>query len=283
MNKRTIMLAVAGILAIGAGLLTFNYLSSANKQGAAVPERPVLVAAQAIPAHTAITPDMVHVVMRSADAIDPNALSNESQANGIVALANLPAGSAITSSNTSTVAMISLATRLHPGMRAISIPVDDVKDVSGMVQPGDHVDVIAIPPRVTTTQPKAYTILRDIEVLAVGGSVNFTNAAPQNGQNAAQQSDARTVTLEVTASQADLLAMADLNSVLRLALRTPREKAEFAKTEQIVFANPDPPSAPNAPAKPSGPAPDPRPHRVFLSPVVVIDGDRIDGPDGAQH
>lgn len=276
-NRRTILLIVAGILALGAGLLTFDYLSAANKHVAAAPPRDVVVALAAIPARMPITPNMISVVSRPSNDVEPDAMSSIAQTSGDVSLANIPAGATITESNTSRLSDVSLASRLAPGMRAVSIPVDDVKDVSGLLQPGDHVDVIAIPPRVSNAQPMAYTILRNIKVLALGGLVTVQVATPAPGQGVSEPADARTATLEVSPRQADILAMADINTVLRLALRNPHEATNSTPAEELVFQTTPSAAQGSAPSRRDPPAALKGPSAPLLSRVVVIDGDEILG------
>jgi pilus assembly protein CpaB len=273
MNRRTVLLVVAAILALGAGLLTFDFLASQGHQTAQSPPRAVLVANEPIAAHASISASMVQVVMRPSDAVDPDALSSPGQINGLTALGPIPAGGTLTISNTTRGESGAFAVHVHPGMRAVSIPVDDVKDVSGLVQPGDRVDVVAVPPRAGNAQPRAYAILRDIEVLAVGGVMQMgaPNPSPSPGQ-AAQPVEVRTVTLEVSPTQADTLAMSDINANLRLALRSPRD-AKVLMAEDINFPTTQVGSGP-APA--GGPVRQVDPPRRRISPVVVIDGDHID-------
>jgi pilus assembly protein CpaB len=162
---------------------------------------------------------------------------------------------------------------LDPGMRAVSIQIDKVKGVSGLVQPGDRVDIIAIPPRNGSELPPAATILRGIRVLAVGTTLETSSATPSP-----EEQSSATVTLEVTPHQADLLASADQNTVLRLALRSPREPLNSEPTESLQFpvtqvaaAQPARPAPPAAPA-PQQPHADPGPPH---SNIMIIDGDRI--------
>jgi pilus assembly protein CpaB len=272
-NRRTLTLVIAAVLAVGAGLLTFDYLLSVNKAPSS-PPRSVLVAAQDIPARAAITSDLVRVVTRPSDTVDPNALSNPGDvASGSEALIAIPSGSTITSANIGAPTAQASPVHLRAGMRAVSIPVDMVKAIAGLVQPGDLVDVIASPPRNPAGQPKAYTIMRSIRVLAVGSAVEaMSNASPPPP---GVDTDPRTITLEVTPSQADLLTMADLNATLRLALRSPTDKSRPLPSEDLVFAtqsmgggNPGP-AAPSKPGAPSGP------QRLSISPVTVIDGDQV--------
>lgn len=269
MNKRNVLLIVAAILAAGAGLLTFNYLSSANKSVAESPPRPVLVAAANIPAHAPLTTAMVNVVMRPSSDVDPSALSAPSDVSGDVALGPIPAGATITSSNTSKDEGLMQGIHLPHGMRAVSIPVDEVRDVSGLVEPGDKVDVIAVPPRIGSAQPTASRILSDVTVFAVGGMVGDVQGTPAPGGT---PNVPRSVTLEVTPSQADMLAMADLNATLRLALRPKGDRS--GATQSLVFGTQSFGSGPAAAAAPprSGPA-------VRYSSVEIIDGDHIGAPD----
>ena len=273
MNKRTLTLVIAAILAVGAGLLAFDYLTSVNKSASTAPPRGVVVAASDIPARTKITPEMVHQVTRPSDSVDPNALSNVDNVVGTMAMVSIPAGATITSSNTGKPMSMPLPVRLRPGMRAMSIPVDMVKSVAGMLEPGDYVDVVAVPPRGNSDQPKAYTIMRDVQVLAVGSMLENVTATPAPP---GVDTDPRTVTLQVTPHQADLLAMADLNSTLRLALRSSVEPASSQVVETMVFERQA--AAVSSPVQPQAKAADPapqKPHAPSISPVTVIDGDSV--------
>jgi pilus assembly protein CpaB len=278
MNRRPLILGLAAVLAAGAGLLAFDYVAASKHK--AEPPRTVLIASQPLHKNDPIVPAAVHLETRAAEAIDPGAFSQYSDVNGDVALADIPAGAALTNSNTGKVQALGTPVRLHKGMRAMSIAVDEVKDVSGIIQPGDHVDVIAVPPRMND-QPHAYAIIRNVVVLAVGGVIE-----PVPVSSPGQGSQIRSVTLEVTPKQADLLALADLNAVLRLTLRTPDETTRSEPTEHLVFATQQErapvAAAPVPAAAPVIPAPvQPQPQRPAQtqpdSPVTFILGDRVEG------
>jgi pilus assembly protein CpaB len=281
-NTRRTTLLIAIILAVGTGWLTLTYLSALRPANNA--QRPVLVATQEIPARSRITATMVSKEMRPAQGVDPDAIADPTQAVGSLALITIPSGGQITSSKVGTNVAIALPVRLEPGMRAVSIPVDRVKDVAGLVQPGDRVDVIAIPPaKQNGPPPKAVTIFRAVRVLAVGNAMENPSATPSP-----QEEQAATVTLEVTPRQADLLAWADANSTLRLALRSPREPThtEMAETLEIAGNTPQAPAAP-APAPmmpmPQAPMPPAKPvARALYGPVELIVGDQIVDPSTGQ-
>ncbi|MGU7781120.1 Flp pilus assembly protein CpaB [Burkholderia sp. PU8-34] len=113
-----------------------------------------------------------------------------------------------------------LAAALKPGMRAISVPVDDVSGNAGLIQPGDFVDVL-LTQQVggTATMPGAFeaeTVVRRARVLAVGSEFQRTKAASATDATAR----ARTVTLEVAPRTAQVVLVATRLGTLSLALRS---------------------------------------------------------------
>ncbi|HTD37827.1 MAG TPA: Flp pilus assembly protein CpaB, partial [Candidatus Limnocylindrales bacterium] len=196
------------------------------------------------------------------------------------------AGSTLTETKVGRPTEVGLTVRLRPGMRAVSIPVDRIKAVSGLIQPGDRVDVLASVPRGKGEPPKTFAIIRGAIVLAINSSLETAGATPSP-----DNANPGSVTLGITPEQAKLLTVADLNTVLRLALRSPQEPVRSLPPEQLQF--PDLGSAEPPPAPPAGNvapplAPYPYPVAAAAVPpardlggsgVTVIDGDRvISGP-----
>lgn len=284
MNVRRTTLLIAIVLAVGTGWLTLTYLSSIRP--AQNQPRQVLVTNQDIPARVRITDSMFHTETRSAETLQPDALSNPAQAVGTLALVTIPSGSQLTAADIGTNVPSALPVRLSPGMRAVSIPIDRVKGVSGLIQPGDRVDVIAIPPaKGNGAPPKAVTIFRGIRVLAVGTALENPSATPSPDEQSAA-----TVTLEVNPKQADLLAWADSNSTLRLALRSPRESIRSEPIELLSLAAgsdtapstlPEPMTPPAFNMGPPPPVAAAAPQRP-RSAVQLIVGDQIVDPGSAS-
>ena len=272
MNTRRTTLLIAIVLAVGTGWLTLSYISSLRSNNGE--PRQVLVATADIPAREHLTAAMFHSETRPASALEPDALSDPARAVGSLALVTIPAGAQLTSSQVGSNVASALPVRLQPGMRAISIPIDRVKGVSGLIQPGDRVDVIAIPPKVGDVPPKASTILRGIRVLAIGSSLESASATPSpDEQNAA------TITLEVNPKQANVLAWADTDASLRLALRSPREPIRSEPVQDLSFGTTTVPAMLPAPAAvppvAAPPVSTPAAPRPAWGPVQVIDGDKI--------
>ena len=110
-----------------------------------------------------------------------------------------------------------LAAVLEPGMRAVSIAVDSVSANSGLVLPGDRVDIILTQSISSNGAGRSHvgeTIARAVRVLAVGTSLN----APQDSKDVNDRPS--TVTLEVTPKQAEAVAVAAALGEIKLALRS---------------------------------------------------------------
>lgn len=274
MQPRTVRLLVASLIAaIGAALL-YAYLANVSHkpvQGV-VQNRSVLVAAADIAPRATITAEMLMAADRPVTDVEPDALGAQQQnlAVGAIALIGIPKGATISASRIGRPTQAGLDATLRRGTRALTIPVDRVKSVNGLIRPGDRVDVIAIVPARGPAGPVARTILRDIEVLALGSATDELGATP-----APDAAVAATATLEVTPSQADLLALADVNSQLRLALRPAGEPLRSEPVESVDFSIPAASAAPPTAAAPqAGPSMVPR-AAGGGSGVQIIDGDKI--------
>jgi pilus assembly protein CpaB len=116
-----------------------------------------------------------------------------------------------------------LAAALKPGMRAISVAVDDVSGNAGLIQPGDYVDILLTqqlrsdagvhvdPARSVETE----TVSERVRVLAVGSAFR----RPKDDESA-PNAKARTVTIEVTPANAQTITVAAHLGSLSLALRS---------------------------------------------------------------
>jgi hypothetical protein len=97
------------------------------------------------------------------------------------------------------------------GMRAMSVPVDEVADVAGFVAPHTRVDVLVA---VSATGPAdtsfSRIVLQNIEVVAVAQEIEHVKDEPQV---------VKVVTLLVTPVDAEKLALASREGTLRLAMR----------------------------------------------------------------
>ena len=82
-----------------------------------------------------------------------------------------------------------LAAVLDPGMRAMSIAVDETSSSAGLIFPGDRVDVIVthqlrIPGEAVGERRVSETVLEDVRVLAMGARLNGASDAEKEGDSA---------------------------------------------------------------------------------------------------
>ncbi len=120
-----------------------------------------------------------------------------------------------------------LASRIGPGMRAVSMEIDRVSGVSGMLSPGDRVDVIATNPLQDSKGSRiSRVILSGIKVLAVS----------YEGKNGKKEKTFRKGTATLLLSREDVLALAASEGAkLRLVKRNPSDESE-GEYETTVFS-----------------------------------------------
>ncbi len=112
-----------------------------------------------------------------------------------------------------------LAAVLDPGMRAITIPVDEATSNAGLIFPGDRVDLILT--RVDNENAgggvgtrSSRTVLRDLRVLAMGRNIAVLAALDAGAP------PVRTVTLEATPDGVQTVALVNELGKLSLSLRS---------------------------------------------------------------
>jgi pilus assembly protein CpaB len=114
----------------------------------------------------------------------------------------------------------SLSMKVPAGKRAISVPIDNISSVGGMVKPGDHVDIVGWvpipalgPDGKQTTQMSPMSLFQDVLVLAVGQ--DFTSGAKGSS------SSSNLITFALAPQEASLIAFVQEQGKIRLILRSP--------------------------------------------------------------
>jgi pilus assembly protein CpaB len=116
-----------------------------------------------------------------------------------------------------------MAAMIEPGMKAITVRVDDVVGVAGFVLPGDRVDVL-LTRQSAKSDAFSDTILQNIKVLAVDQMVD---------DKALKPTVARAITLQASTEQAQRLIVAQSVGTLTLVLR-PLGQAAQEPTQQVT-------------------------------------------------
>ena len=163
-------------------------------------------------------------------------------------------------------------------MRAISVKVNEVIGVAGFVVPGARVDVVATVRRADDAVTRV--LVSNVPVLTAG--TRYEQEKPKD----AKPIPSTVVTLMVTPSQAERIALASTEGQLTLMLRNPLDVAEPATpgahlarlVEDGAVLAPPPiavVSAPPRPAmKPAKPTPPPQMPMAAEPPVYTVEAIR---------
>ena len=120
-----------------------------------------------------------------------------------------------------------LSNRIPKGMRAMTIRENEAHSFSGLLRPGDRVDVLLTRRKPETEQFVTVPLLQNLLVLAVGDDVG----AAHDWEAGSRKSS---VSLLLTMQQAALLAHAQRDGTLRLVLRSDDDleiDESFAETD----------------------------------------------------
>jgi Flp pilus assembly protein CpaB len=117
----------------------------------------------------------------------------------------------------------SLAKQTPPGKRAITVMIDSLQAIGGLVNPGDYVDVIAhlsVPTgKKGAKESVTAMVFQDLQILAIN-----TNLDEVGAYEFQQKENKLRITFAVDPREAGLLAFAEMNGKLELVLRSPNEK-----------------------------------------------------------
>jgi len=215
MKRPVAFVVLAGVAALLASVLVYSALKKreAEVKAATATTCQIVVAAHDLPLGAKIDAAAVKMARWSRDSIPPGALTDASGAlNAFVKssmVENEPLVAAKLFTGDKTAGVMPLL--IPPGMRAVSVPVDEVSDIAGFVLPHARVDVLAAMTREGTNgKTIAKIVLQNVEVLAVAQEIEGRKDQPEL---------VRVVTLLVTPQDAEKLALASHEGSLRLAMR----------------------------------------------------------------
>lgn len=187
------------------------------------PRQAVLAASRPLRAGALLGPD--DLTARDIEDLAPAMIIDSAAARkaliGGMIRQNLPAGTVLQSDNVLRATDRGfLAAVLAPGKLAVTIGVDQVSGESGLIWPGDHVDVMLSQSLDTDAHAAAHrfaaeTLLSDLRVIATDQQL-MQGAA---GADAAER-NVRTLTLEVTSAQAERIVVAGRMGKLSVAVHS---------------------------------------------------------------
>lgn len=197
----------------------------------------VLIAKVDIPKGTAVKPEMLDTAIIPKQYIQPQAVTSLDRIADMVTIAPISKDEQITlnklAQSKEAVSFGGLSQATPVGKRAITISVDNFAALSGMVQAGDYVDVIAvlpIPMQNAEGKQEAQTavvpLFQNVLILAVGQELGGAGGAA-SGRERYRKEEKKTpsepITLALTPQEANLIAFVQEQGKLRLILRSPAD------------------------------------------------------------
>jgi pilus assembly protein CpaB len=201
----------------------------------------VVVASSNISPGTTLTGEHLEVVTLPASGIVEGALTERESLEGLRVRYPVAAGEQFTPAKVGQgTGEDNLALAVPPGKRAVAVEIEESSSVGGLIVAGDHVDVIGVLPgeqlQDEEIPSRAVILVQDVEVLAVAQTAQRPVARLDKDGNpivsdTAEGSlatrpdgdgtdpDAETITLAVNPEDAPLLALAQEEGRIWLALR----------------------------------------------------------------
>ncbi|HKE17976.1 MAG TPA: Flp pilus assembly protein CpaB [Kofleriaceae bacterium] len=219
MNSKPFVAAL--ILAAGGAALLWVYRQRFEAEVSGGPKIPVLVATGDIGLGDRIRPEHLGVRTIPISYLDERAV-RASAAEKVVGLrvrSRIKANESILWSDLSAAGRDSrdLAGMVQPGMRAVSVPATIASAFHGLLRPGDRVDLLLTTDRPGTKERVTFSLLQNVLVLAVGDDLGSSERVAQGMELTT------TVSVGVSAEQAQTLAFALDRGPLTLSLRNPED------------------------------------------------------------
>jgi pilus assembly protein CpaB len=232
--KTTIPLVVAVVLGLVAAIVASQLIKqrpvaqAADGQAAVMNLTEVVVAARDIAPGTELTTDDLRVMRIEAASAPQKVVVNPSAIFKRVAKLQIPAGQILHESLLAeSGAAAGLPGVIPPGFRAMTIEINEFTGVAGLLEPGNHIDVLARVSEPDNAGQSTRTIVQNIPILAVGASLmnkQATGEAPPVSPIIADappptKQMARSVTLLVTPEDAEKIDLATSTNNARIVLR----------------------------------------------------------------
>jgi pilus assembly protein CpaB len=278
-RRRIFIVFVLAITAGGAlALGTYNYVQPPDgAPPAGIPTRPVVVAASDLQIGAELRREDLRVIDWPANAAPQNAFTtmDEVVGRGLVmpVIENEPV---MPMKLAPKEAGAGLPPAIPPGLRAVSVRVNEVIGVAGYVLPGTRVDVLAtLTPTQDQVDVTSKVVLTNVQVLAAGTKI-------EQGADGDKPMPVSVVTLLVDPTEAERLTLASTEGKIQLALRNPLDLEAPTTTgiKPSALLGIAPPvrqvaknTAPRPPTGATKPAPAPAPGPDLPS-VEIIRGDK---------
>ena len=215
MNRTRLLMIGVLALALGAVVSLFVYKNLQGKgQSTIEAGADVIVAAGDIQVGSRVEDRDVRIAKFPASGLPAGAYSKKSQVLGRGVIIPITRGEFILPSKLAPEnAGAGLPALIPPGMRAVSVRVNEVVSVAGFVGPGTRVDVLLTGTPNGSTEPQTTTVLQNVAVIASGHTLE------RNANGEAQNTPV--ITLLASPEDAERVTLASSEGKIQLVLRNP--------------------------------------------------------------
>ena len=252
-GKPKLMIIVGVVLILMATFLAYNWLADQRRMDEERAARAfkkmqssqvtVLVAKEDIPKGSVISAGVIGTQIVPENYIQPQAVTSFDRIADMVTTADISKGEQISLTKLVSAKQAgggALSGLTPAGKRAVTILVDNISSVAGMLKPGDYVDVMAalqVPVQVAEGKQEGQLgilpLFQNVLVLAVGQNSSTVSSQGSRYQKKEDESSAQQqnqmITLALAPQEASLIAFVQEQGKIRLTLRSPAD----AKVEQV--------------------------------------------------
>jgi len=268
MNRTRLLFIGVLALALGGLLSSAVYKTLQSRTSPPTQGVDVVVAANDINVGAKILESDIKVVKMPPADLPAGVAHTKGKVIGHAAILPITKGEFIIPNKLSAPDVAGLPALIPPGMRAVSVRVNEVVAVAGFVVPGTRVDVILTGSPIGTNEAHTTTVLEDVAVLAAGQRLE------RNSQGEPQTTPV--ITLLVSPEDAQRLTLASQEGKIQLSLRNPtdtkEEKLASVKNTSLYNILPTAPTTSAKPVKRASKPQGPPPPSVYS--VEVIRGEK---------
>src|SRR5271163_660343 len=271
MNRTRLLMIGAVALALGGFVSLFVYKNLQGRVPTIEAGADVVVAADDIQVGARVEEHDVRIARFPASGLPAGAYAKRSQVLGRGVIIPLSRGEFILPSKLAREnAGSGLRSLIPPGMRAVSVRVNEVVSVAGFVGPGTRVDVLLTGTPNGSTEPQTTTVLQNVAVIASGHTLE------RNANGEAQSTPV--ITLLASPEDAERLTLASSEGKIQLSLRNPldthQDPVEAANAKGLYMGGTPVAARPRITIRPAKQKTEPPPSSPSVLSIEVIKGDK---------
>lgn len=234
-NKTWLVLGVAVVIGGGAALFANRYFSTqmeeieARARGETIK---LVVAKDNLPKGATLSADNLAVRSVPKEWAHSNAVTPaqfERIDNAVLAFP-VQRGEALMWSQLEGEKVPTFSARLNSGQRAVTVPVDEISSISGLVEPGDKIDLLVTVSR--DNRKLNFVLLQSVQVMATGSKVEVTN----DSKDGPSRRTFTTITIDVNPEQARQVFAAREIGKITAMLRAPGDASNVSASRDDAAA-----------------------------------------------